>query len=183
MTIRNAGSFLSLVLAASVLVGCGSNIAKLSMKLEDPDPNVRWDAAVALGKSDSARAVKPLIKALADKNIEVRNAAAEALGKLGKPAVDPLGRLLNDVEPGMRRLAAFALGQSTCPAAAKPLVNALKNDLSPDVRIEAATSLGTLGGATAKSALAAAAEKEKDPAVKAAIVNALGAFKKGTARK
>ena len=168
---------MSLVLAASMLAGCGPNITKLSMQLEDPDPNVRWNAAEALGKSGSSDAINPLIKALADEDIAVHNAAAEGLGKLGKPAVAPLEALLNDVEPGMRRLAAFALGQSTCPAAAGPLVAALKNDLSPKVRIEAAASLGNLGGKVANSALTAAAEKEKDAQVKAAIVKALTALK------
>ena len=182
MTIRNAGSFLSLVavvVIASMLVGCGPNIAEMSRKLKDPDPTVRWDAAEALGKSKSPSAVSPLIEALADEDIAVQNAAAEALGKLGKVAVQPLSNLLGDVEPTMRRLAAFALGQSACPAAVAPLAEAIKTDQDPGVRIEMAVALGTIGGPDAQGALEAAAVDDKDAKVKEAAINALNALKAG----
>ena len=176
MTIRNPGSFLSLVavlVAASMLAGCGTNIARLSKQLDSPDPSVRWEAAEKLGRTGRSKAVDPLIKALADDHSGVHNAAAESLGKLGKPAVLPLSKLLKDVEPGMRTLAAFALGESTCPAAVAPLAEALEKDMAPAVRIQAAASLGNLGGETAESALAVAANKEQDNTVKEAIVKAL----------
>ena len=77
MTTRNAGSFLSfaaVLVAASMLVGCVGEIDRLSEKLQDPDPTVRWDAAEALGETGSKEAVDPLIKALGDKDLRARPA-------------------------------------------------------------------------------------------------------------
>ena len=79
MTIRNAGQVLSVVavvVAASLLGGCGPTVADLSAKLGDPDPNVRWDAAEALGRTGEAAAVEPLARALSDKESAVRNAVS-----------------------------------------------------------------------------------------------------------
>ena len=182
MTTRNAGSFLSLVaalVAASMLVGCTGEIARLSEKLDDPDPTVRWDAAERLGETGSSEAVDPLIRALADEELSVRNAAAEALGNLGAPAVDPLAQLLMDAEPGIRRLAVFALGESTCPAAAGPLADTLRADTDAAIRAHAATALGALGGEEAETALVAAAAQEKDEKVKQAVTNALNVLRAG----
>jgi HEAT repeat protein len=65
-----------------------------------------WDKCVALG----ALAMEPLIAALKDENEYVREAAAEALGKIGDPrAVEPLIDALQDKEWFVRRTAAEAL--------------------------------------------------------------------------
>lgn len=72
--------------------------------LKDPDAEVRFDAAIALGRIRPAakEAVGPLIEALRDKDNDVRYAATIALGKIGAPAVEPLIGVLRDQDPGLR---------------------------------------------------------------------------------
>lgn len=63
----------------------------------EKDPDVREDAASALGEIGNSKAVEPLIKALEDSGNVVRRYAAEALGKIGdKRAVEPLIKALKD---------------------------------------------------------------------------------------
>jgi DNA repair photolyase len=63
--------------------------------LKYDDPNVRYDAAKALGRLGDPRAVEPLISALRD----VCKSAAEALGKIGDSrAIEPLISVLEDKE-------------------------------------------------------------------------------------
>ncbi|MGB9872500.1 MAG: HEAT repeat domain-containing protein, partial [Anaerolineae bacterium] len=58
----------------------------------EKDWEIRRDAARALGELKDARAVEPLIAALKDKDSDVREAAAEALDRLGwKPEQDENG--------------------------------------------------------------------------------------------
>ncbi len=63
-------------------------------------------AAEALGKIGDARAVEPLIAALKDSDEDVRQAAAEARGRLGAPAwsrSSPRSRIVTGVCAGVRR--------------------------------------------------------------------------------
>lgn len=75
--------------AVLALVRCLSNSAE--------KPNVRGQAAEALGETNSAVAVEPLIESLSSPVVEVRFWAAFALGKLKNPAGrDALMRALAD---------------------------------------------------------------------------------------
>lgn len=126
-------------------------------------------AAAAIVKI-GPRAVEPLITALEDENPNVRNAAAEALGKLGDPraikplnialrdhkidtkgtealvklnvadAVEPLLEMLKDGNSDIRRTAAVSLGDLREARAVQPLITLLK-DSNGDVRKAAATAL------------------------------------------
>jgi HEAT repeat protein len=59
--------------------------------LRHDDPNVRWEAARALGVIRDPRAVLPLIAALGDRDPDVRRKAALSLSKIRDPrAVKPL---------------------------------------------------------------------------------------------
>lgn len=82
----------------------------------DDDFRVRTQAALALGASADAAAVKPLCDGLKDSNTSVRVAAAAALGKLGKP------------------------GASAC------LESALKSEKAPSVKKQIETSIARLKG-------------------------------------
>ncbi|MGZ4881810.1 MAG: HEAT repeat domain-containing protein [Halobacteriota archaeon] len=82
-------------------------VEPLRTALEDPDPNVKLSAIEALGNtvnksdvSDKARAnaVDSLIKALKGGGSQRCQAAARALGSIGRPAVEPLARVLKDKE-------------------------------------------------------------------------------------
>jgi HEAT repeat protein len=125
-------------------------VEPLIASLKDPKAQVRARAAEALGGISDARAVEPLIaclknpgldqpaadgqdtstsdesddqkKARADEDSEVRQKASEALGKLGKPAVEPLIACLDEKDPSVRSLAATALGQTHDARAVTPLI-------------------------------------------------------------
>src|SRR5262249_247160 len=84
------------------------------------DSDIRFDAAEALGKKGPAakEAVSALIEALKDRDEDVRDAAAEALGLIlkeakaadAKAAVAALNEVLKDEKPGVRESAALSLG-------------------------------------------------------------------------
>ncbi len=52
-------------------------------RLDDPDVEVREEAARALGRIGSAEAVEPLIRHLRDGHSTIRPYAARALGRIG----------------------------------------------------------------------------------------------------
>ncbi len=91
--------------------------------LTDPSPGQRAIAASKLGapKNHHPSSVEPLIEALQDEAIEVRAAAAKALGKLGdRRAIDPLQELLRDNQSSVRDAASEALQNAfglSCSAA------------------------------------------------------------------
>lgn len=80
--------------------------------LKDSDSSVRVEAAKALGVIGDARALEPLISALRHRDADTAESAALALGKLADPrAVEPLVAALGTVGK-----AAQALGQIGKPA-------------------------------------------------------------------
>lgn len=136
----------------------------------DSDLFVRRFAAQAVGKvgADPKVAVPALTALLNDKHKELNEAAVEALGRMGAPAVPALSEALKGgagprrVRPGqnvpdgsalVRSKAAAALGRigPDAKAAVPALVEALKDN---SIRTDAATALGEIGGA-AKDALPA----------------------------
>lgn len=130
--------------------------------LERDDSYVRASAAKVLGKLKDIRAVHPLVAALRDKEDEVTKAAAEALGKIGTPAVDALIAALKT--EGTRLTAAEVLGQIGDVRAVEPLISLLK-DKNTLLRETAAGALRKTGGADAEQALnqfAFAERKEQD---------------------
>jgi HEAT repeat protein len=133
---------------------------------KDKDLYVRRYAAEALGKlgTDAKSAVPALAAALRDQKKEVGEAAAEALGSMGKEAVKPLADFLKSEAPPavkgkdvkkkgpapdseaneVRRKAAEAIGKIGPDA--KDAVDALIACLrDPGCRAEAAAALGSIG--------------------------------------
>ena len=110
----------------------GSNIEELKANkdveglisaLKDKDPNVRGDAAEALGKIGDSRAVEPLIEVLND---IVEFIAIDSLRKIGEPAVEPLIKALKNKDTLIRSGAVRALGELRDKRAVEPLTEALK---------------------------------------------------------
>jgi HEAT repeat protein len=125
-------------------------VEPLIASLKDSKAKVRGLAAEALGQIGDARAVEPLIaclknpgmdqpaadgqdmsngdesddqkKAHEEENSQVRQKTADALGKLGPPAVAPLIACLDEKDPSVRCLAATALGQTHDTRAVTPLI-------------------------------------------------------------
>jgi hypothetical protein len=85
---RACRHLLAVLLGALLLLGShvpahAASVSSLAKKLADDDDfRVRTQAALALGRSKSKRAVNPLCKGLDDDNDSVRAASAAALGKL-----------------------------------------------------------------------------------------------------
>jgi HEAT repeat protein len=79
---------------------------------EEPDDSVRPSAAAALGTMRDRLAVEPLIAALADHYVVVRQYAAQSLGMLGDTrAIEPLKKLLSDPEDAVREAAETAINR------------------------------------------------------------------------
>jgi HEAT repeat protein len=155
----------------------------------------RVPAVKALGQIGGTRAVEFLVAALKDKDIDVRRAATEALGRIGTPATEPLLAALKDVD--VRQAAAGALDDigwqpdqdvdgavywiakarwDKCIAigapAVQPLTAALE-DKGHQVRQAAAKALLQIGDAQAVEPLIAALQ-DSDRGVREAAVDALG---------
>lgn len=136
-------------------IGVGSGAVEgLVRALGDEDSRVREATAMALGYigANAASAVDALEHALTnDAYVEVRVAAAFALGQVCPQGLPVLVSCLSDVESAVRKASATALAFTTSDGAAgvlPELVNAMK-DPEPDVRRAAACSLGHLGGSAA----------------------------------
>jgi HEAT repeat protein len=78
--------------------------------LDADDPRVRRACAIALGMLRDVRAVYPLTQKLEDKNPQVTTEVAEALRKIGEPAVEGLVEALSKKNDDARRYAAAQLG-------------------------------------------------------------------------
>jgi hypothetical protein len=121
------------------------DIPRLIRLTRSRDPEVRWQAAEALGTMGSS-AVPPLLRALSHSSPDTRLGAAEALAVLRDPsAISPLaGMLHNDPGYEMRWVAALALGWIRDLRAVPDLVAALR-DPSKYVRSGAADALFMCG--------------------------------------
>jgi quinoprotein glucose dehydrogenase len=115
------------------------DVASIGPLLDDPDAEVRAQAAKALGELRAG--LHPLVARLDDPNPRVRFMAAIALGKLGKEdAVGPLVEMIRkngDADPFLRHAGVMGLTGSA-PAAA---LAALSKDPSPSVRLAAVLAL------------------------------------------
>jgi HEAT repeat protein len=89
--------------------------------------------------------IPALIQALKDKDSEVRNYAASALGKFGETkSVPGLIQALKDDDTLVRSSAAEALGNIRCPESVPALIQALK-DVDSEVRYDTITALRKIG--------------------------------------
>lgn len=129
--------------AMEVLARLGDrSLLAMTIRLLDPDGDVRIFAANVLGNIGDPAAFEPLQAALGDPNENVRYAAVEALGKIGdRRAVEPLLEVLRTDE-WARFPAIEAIGQLGDPQAVEPLM-ALLDD--PWLRFPIVEALGWLG--------------------------------------
>jgi Uri superfamily endonuclease len=98
--------------------------------------------------------LQDLLQALSAGSDEHREAAAQALGRFGAAAVEPLAALLADESADLRWWAARALAE-VGPKGAVPLLAGALGDADPDVRACAALALGHIGDGAAAGDLAA----------------------------
>ncbi len=108
------------------------------------DKNARWMAVKVLAKVGDERAVEPLVRALRDESISVREEAARTLQAIGDPrAAAPLIAALEDSEAAVASAAALALAASGSPEAERALARALGSDRAP-TRHAAASGLAAM---------------------------------------
>ena len=113
--------------------------------LDHKDPAIQYQAVEALGDLGDPAAVEPLAQALrGDEYSGVRWKAAEALAKIGTPAVDALIEALEDPDDDVRWKAAIALGEIGDPRAIAPLIRTL-SDQDRFVQSRAAQALAMIG--------------------------------------
>lgn len=118
----------------------------------EKDWEVRWGAALALGRIKDKSATQDLIRALGDKDKHVRMAAIRALANIGSADVEKIAPFLNDDYEFVRCEAAWALGRTGDKRALGPLSRAL-SDEDIFVRRGAAWALGEMGDARAMEPL------------------------------
>lgn len=85
-------------------------------------------------------------------DLGARTAAMEILAAIGDAALPALGRLLDDENVGVRRLAVDTLGLSPSPRAL-PLLERATTDVSTTVRAAALDGIARVGGASASTLL------------------------------
>jgi len=109
-----------LALVVLLLAGtarASDRLTDLATKLKtDKDFRVRTQAALALGVSQSERAVSPLCSGLDDENHTVRAASAAALGKLRRGGTDCINKhLSSEQHPKVKEMLAKALKRLSQP--------------------------------------------------------------------
>ncbi|MDX9863427.1 MAG: HEAT repeat domain-containing protein [Anaerolineaceae bacterium] len=137
------------------------------------DHEVREAVITALGKIRDPRAVQAIANLMAKtfSKQEIR-LAAEALIRIGRPAVSPLRQILAQAEDLSAIAAALALGRIGDPGAVPSLIQALHHR-HDEVRRQAAMALGKMKALAAVPHLLAVLE-DNDAPVRVAVANALG---------
>ena len=99
--------------AEKIVARQSGSLESILVALRNEDPNVRWEAARALGVIRDPRAVEPLIAALGDRDPDVRRKAALSLAKIRDlRAVEPLRACsVKDENQVVRWAAAAGLGK------------------------------------------------------------------------
>jgi len=148
-----------------MVADAGKGAAKRQVKPADsPALKERLAKIDDLADEDPAKALPPLLGALADKDPRIRAAAAEALGEVGDPsAIEPLGKALaSDADSNVREAAAEALGDVGSPNAIPMLRGGLR-DADSDVREAVVDALAGIGGPEAERVLRQAlADSDED---------------------
>ena len=128
-------------------------LSPLLQLLQGPEPDLRMQAALALGEQRDARAAGALMNALKDDDANVRYHAIEALGKLGAvDAVDELADIAESRDFFLAFPALDALAKIGDARIAPRVVSLLEDDL---LREPAISLLGQLGDENAVPPLTA----------------------------
>jgi len=137
------------VLAASEV----DTLSTLTELLQGPNPDLRMQAALALGEQRDVSAAEALVKALSDDNTNVRYHAIEALGKLkAADAVEALAEIAVSRDFFLSFAALDALAKIGDPRVAPAIVPLLDDEL---LREPALSLLGQLGDETVVAPFAA----------------------------
>lgn len=140
-------------------------------QLASKNPVTRLETAEKLGRSEDARAVRPLLALIHDEDSRVCAAAARSLVQLSKIGLTELQDSLRDPDPRVRWFALSTLGASGLEEAVLPIASELLDEQG-FVRVEAAEALGHLASRTAVRPLLNAT-RDRDADVRVAACQAL----------
>jgi len=155
----------------------GKKLEELVEQLLDDDNKwKRISAAGTMGGLNDSRAVKALIEALGDYDLDVGWAAVKALSRTGEHAEDSLIQALKDEDYRVKKGAATVLGILGSIRAIEPLIQALK-DKDSWVRWRAAEALGKIGDIKAIGPLEHLLQDEKRERVIETVEKALEQLK------
>ncbi len=129
------------------------DIDELETMLEADEQEARVEAAHALGRLRRSQTVPALVSAMGDAEVRVRQAAAQALTRIGEPAVTALVAALEGTGGRLAPYALWTLGEIGSPAALDALVRGASDSSGWRVRWSAIESLGDVGGEKAIQAL------------------------------
>jgi HEAT repeat protein len=169
--------------AEEELVAAGKPaVSALLTALPSLSPWALSHALRALGKIGDARAIPPLLKALAYDSGEsepcIEWFAAEALGRIGAPALGPLLALGTSEDAHLRQWSAVALGELGDSRAVEPLLERT-TDSDPQVREAAFLAVQEIGDRRAVDALMRLLEETTDRRTRVLAVVALGGCVQG----
>ena len=162
------------LLNSALQVLASSDVDTLSPLLEllrGPDPDLRMQAALALGEQGNTGAIDALIDALTDEDTNVRYHAIEALGKLkAVEAVEPLAEIIESRDFFLAFGALEALAKIGDPRVSPRMVPLLEDEL---LREPAILLMGQLGDESAVAPLIALLNTPNGPtdAIAAALAS------------
>lgn len=149
-----------------------SSLDNAIVRLRSPDETARRLAAEDLGDWGDVAAVEPLVGVLSDSSPAVREAALDALVRIGgEPVVRAVLTALRSDHVPLRNAACFLLSQLGETVAGH--LAALLTDADKDVRLFAIDTLGSIGSRSAEAGIIRALE-DADVNVAAAAAAALG---------
>ena len=104
-------------------------------------PALRMEVNIALYNLGKQEYREEIIRGLADTDVAVRRAAAQAMLKLDNPPLDAVVTALSDADPQVRMYAGQTLEQYPTESAIDPLIEILINDANESAREAAAKAL------------------------------------------
>ncbi|MHA1583819.1 MAG: HEAT repeat domain-containing protein [Promethearchaeota archaeon] len=130
--------------AANELAAMGNDaLGDVTNLLHHEDYTYRRIAAYILGKIGNPDSVEALVEALGDDESDVRKSAAQALNRIGKPAIPLLIRALGNISKDVRASSVWSISKMGA-IAVEPLIEALYSEVK-DVRSSSVWALSKIG--------------------------------------
>lgn len=144
-------------------------------RLDDPNPEVREEAAKALGRIGSEEAVDVLTARLEDTHSTIRIQAAQALGKIGHPkAIPALLDAINTSSEELQEACIQSLGKIGGDQSVKTLLKIFKNNLSDRIFTSGAEAAAAMGVFEAAWEIIPRMHKTRNPVLRTQLAIALG---------
>ena len=125
----------------------GRNISALVSALRSSDDDVAMYAATALGEARDPSAVPHLIRLVQHPDLNVAQAAIDALGKLRAQSAAAVIETMLEADPWLRFAAAHALGEIGHPGSVHALMRGANDPAIAELAVEALGKIGTVPAA------------------------------------